>query len=219
MSGLGRGVGLRTSARAAIYFSREVGGGRATRQPGQVRKEAALTSFGTGRRPASHFHRLGSSREARARDRPATGTRSRLPGARAEIPAGELRRPDRPGADGPHADQRFRARPHRAGLDADRRARRRQDDDRPHPRARPQLQDRGQSTRADRRPRGARRSLPRHHGRPPCRRDRDGRRLAHRHRRHPRDHRACATAGLGALQGLHHRRSAHAVDGRPSTAC
>ena len=31
-------------------MSREVGGGRATRQPGQVRKEAALTRFGTGRR-------------------------------------------------------------------------------------------------------------------------------------------------------------------------
>ena len=33
----------------ARYRRREVGGGRATRQPGQVRKEAALTSFGSGR--------------------------------------------------------------------------------------------------------------------------------------------------------------------------
>src|SRR5262245_7178459 len=39
------------------YRDREVGGGRATRQPGQVRKEAALTSSGSGRSSASHpFH-------------------------------------------------------------------------------------------------------------------------------------------------------------------
>src|SRR5581483_11545990 len=43
---------------------REVGSGRATRQPGQVRKEAALTSSGSGRSSASHrIHRL---RHARA---------------------------------------------------------------------------------------------------------------------------------------------------------
>ena len=36
------------------YRKREVGGGRATRQPGQVRKEAALTSSGSGRSSASH---------------------------------------------------------------------------------------------------------------------------------------------------------------------
>src|SRR5262252_7049716 len=36
------------------YWGREVGGGRASRQPGQVRKEAAVTSFRTGRVPASH---------------------------------------------------------------------------------------------------------------------------------------------------------------------
>jgi DNA polymerase-3 subunit gamma/tau len=30
---------------------------------------------------------------------------------------------------------------------------------------------------------------------------------------------ACAMRRFGALQGLHHRRSAHALDGRPSTAC
>src|SRR5215472_12292311 len=38
----------------ARYRGREVGGGRATRQPGQVRKEAALTSSGSGRSSASH---------------------------------------------------------------------------------------------------------------------------------------------------------------------
>jgi hypothetical protein len=37
-------------------------------------------------------------------------------------------RPDRPGADGAHAENAFSIRPHRPGLDADRRARRRQDD-------------------------------------------------------------------------------------------
>src|SRR5213083_1253111 len=33
---------------------REIGSGRATRQPGQVRKEAALTSSGSGRSSVSH---------------------------------------------------------------------------------------------------------------------------------------------------------------------
>ncbi len=57
--------------------------------------------------------------------------------------------------------------------------------------------------------------LPRDRRGPPCRRDRDGRRLAHRRRRHPRlDRRRALSAGLGALQGLHHRRSAHAVEER-----
>jgi len=37
-----------------ICTLREVGGGRAPRQPGQVRKEAAATSFRSGRCPASH---------------------------------------------------------------------------------------------------------------------------------------------------------------------
>ena len=53
-------------------------------------------------------------------------------------------------------------------------------------------------------------------GRPPCRRDGDGRRVEHRRRRHPRrsSTRSHYRAGLGALQGLHHRRSPHAVDQR-----
>src|SRR6476661_3633649 len=38
----------------ARYRKREVGSGRTTRQPGQVRKEAALTSSGSGRSSASH---------------------------------------------------------------------------------------------------------------------------------------------------------------------
>src|SRR3981081_4499022 len=35
--------------------SREIGGGRATRQPGQVRKEAALTRSGSGRSSVSYL--------------------------------------------------------------------------------------------------------------------------------------------------------------------
>src|SRR6478735_3127405 len=34
---------------------REIGGGRATRQPGQVRKEAALTRSGSGRSSVSYL--------------------------------------------------------------------------------------------------------------------------------------------------------------------
>src|SRR4051794_33385735 len=48
------------------YTAREVGGGRATRQPGQVRKEAALASSGSGRLSASHssFRRFVTTRAA-----------------------------------------------------------------------------------------------------------------------------------------------------------
>ena len=35
-------------------LAREVGGGRLSRQPGQIRKEAAVTSSQAGRLPASH---------------------------------------------------------------------------------------------------------------------------------------------------------------------
>src|SRR5437763_16044467 len=35
--------------------AREIGGGRATRQPGQVRKEAALTRSGSGRSSVSYL--------------------------------------------------------------------------------------------------------------------------------------------------------------------
>ena len=59
---------------------------------------------------------------------------------------------------------------------------------------------------------GARRALPGDHGKPARRRDRDGRRLAQRRRRRPPDQRRRALrAGIGPLQGLHHRRSAHAL--------
>ena len=69
--------------------------------------------------------------------------------------------------------------------------------------------------RADDRACRTRPALPGDHGIAPCRCDRDGRRLQHRHRRRARDHRGRALpAGQRALQGLHHRRSAHALEGR-----
>src|SRR6266481_7788878 len=44
---------------------REIGGGRATRQPGQVRKEAALTRSGSGRSSVSYlFFRANRARRA-----------------------------------------------------------------------------------------------------------------------------------------------------------
>ena len=74
--------------------------------------------------------------------------------------------------------------------------------------------------RSDRQDAGARRALPGHHGEPASRRDRDGRGLAQRRRRRPADQRCDPLrAGERALQGLHPRRSAHAVDRRRSTRC
>ena len=52
---------------------RKAGGGRAPRQPGQVRKEAAVTSFGSGRRPV--FRRL--PRQFISRSTPIKGARPR----------------------------------------------------------------------------------------------------------------------------------------------
>src|SRR5712675_1818650 len=44
---------------------REIGGGRATRQPGQVRKEAALTRSGSGRSSVSYlFYQANRARRA-----------------------------------------------------------------------------------------------------------------------------------------------------------
>src|SRR4249920_2294459 len=61
---------------------REIGGGRATRQPGQVRKEAALTRSGSGRSSVSYLffraNRAGSGPcPSRARSFPQAG-RERL---------------------------------------------------------------------------------------------------------------------------------------------
>ena len=68
----------------------------------------------------------------------------------------------------------------------------------------------GQGRADDRALRGLR-GLRRHRRGAACRRAGDGRRLADRRRRHPRDHRRGGVpGGERALQGLHHRRGAHA---------
>ena len=139
--------------------------------------------------------------------------RARLPGAGAQIPPAAVRGPDRPGRDGADARQFFRRQPHPSGLYFHRRARHRQDHDRAHSRPRPQLQPARKNRCAQRRHARDRRPLPGDHGFAPCRRDRDGRSLPHRRRRRARDHRERPLpAGLGAHQGLYHRRSAHAVE-------
>ena len=84
----------------------------------------------------------------------------------------------------------FESRPHPAGLDPHRRARRRQDHDRAHPRARAQLRAaRRLGDRPDHQHAGARRALPGDHGEPASRRDRDGRGLPQRRRRRAPDQR------------------------------
>ena len=124
-----------------------------------------------------------------------------------------LRGSDRPGADGQDARQLLRREPHPSGLHLHRRPRHRQDHDRAHPRPRLQLRLARQGRPAERRHAGTRPPLPGDHGFAPCRRDRDGRGLAHRHRRRARDHRERALpAGLRPHQGLHHRRGPHAVE-------
>src|SRR6476659_9010699 len=53
--GIGDGCAACFPALLAPNRDREIGGGRATRQPGQVRKEAALTSSGSGRSSVSYL--------------------------------------------------------------------------------------------------------------------------------------------------------------------
>src|SRR5579859_2809012 len=76
---------------------REIGGGRATRQPGQVRKEAALTRSGSGRSSVSYlfFERIAG----RAHDRPAVRSFPQKPGERHQIA-------DRPMTDAGAPDQK-----------------------------------------------------------------------------------------------------------------
>ena len=110
--------------------------------------------------------------------------------------------------------ERVRHRPHRSRLHADRRARGRQDHHGAHPLPRAQLRARGRRQ-ADLRHARVRPPLRRDHGRPPSRRAGDGRRLQHRRRQHPRDHRERALqAADGPLQGVPDRRGAHALQGR-----
>ena len=112
--------------------------------------------------------------------------------------------------------ERVRDRPHPAGLGAHRRARRRQDHDGAHPGARAQLRiARRLDQRADHRHADARRALPGDHGEPASRRHRDGRGFPQRRRGRARHQRGDPLrAGVGALQGLYPRRSAHAVGRR-----
>ena len=220
---------------SARYRGREVGGGRTTRQPGQIRKEAALTSTDrVARQPPTQFPRFAWRRRAgalagarglsgwhdeRAREpgrpwfRPGRRAGRRLPRARAQIPPRLVRRPHRPGRHGAHDLERVRDRPHPAGLDPHRRARRRQDHHRPHPRPRAQLRiARRLGHRAHHQDAGDGRALPGHHREPPHRRAGNGRRLPQqRRRRAPDQRRRPLRAGVGALQGLHPRRSAHAL--------
>ena len=153
--------------------ARKAGDGRGPRQTGQVRKEAAVTSFAPGRRPAFRLPAPAGSMEPPLRAR-------RLPGPRPRLPAHPALGADRPGSARPHAEERVRVRPHRPCLPAVRHPRRRQDHDRTDHRPRPQLHRPRRPGRADAR---ALRRLPelRRDRRGPCaRRDRDGRRLADR---------------------------------------
>ena len=238
---------------------REIGGGRATRQPGQVRKEAALTRSGSGRssvsylfssdsrkerlapvcsmtfplfrKPASRDIKCGSidDRRWRARNalkcsgrwssgrfrarRPAGG-RQALSGAGAEIPAVQFRGPDRPGRRGPYRFERVRNRENSAGLDSDRGARGRENHHGPDSGPRAQLRTAGRiSEAADHPHASAGCALPGDHGKPAHGRAGDGRGLPYRRRRRAPDQRQRALcAGQRALQGLHHRRSPHALD-------
>ena len=189
----------------------EAGGGQVPRQPGQVRKEAAVTSFGLGRRSVSHrftpartcrrsIERAGRPPTACSRANTGPATFAELIGQEAMVRT----------LTNAIATGRIAAR-----LHPHRRARRRQDHHRPHHRPRAQLHRPRRQGRPDRRALRRVRALPRHRRGPPCRRDGDGRRLAHRRRRHPRaDRRRALQPGRGALQDLHHRRSAHAVEER-----
>ena len=132
-----------------------------------------------------------------------------LSGPRPQIPSRRFHHPGRPGGDGAHPAQRLRHRPHRARLHAHRRARRRQDHDRPHPRPGAELRRPGRQGRPDGRSLRRLRALHGHHRGPPRRRDRDGRRLAHRRRRHARADRGRALP----------RRSRRATRSTSSTKC
>ena len=119
-----------------------------------------------------------------------------------QVPAADVRGGGRPGSGGADALERDREREDPAGLPLRRAARDREDLDGADPREVDQLQ-----ARADRAPRQHLSRLRRDHERHVPRRDRDGRRLTARNRRHPGDPRPRrAAAGRGPLEGLHPRR-------------
>lgn len=55
-------IGVESGSRPVAYRQREVGGGRVPCQSGQVRKEAATTSFDLGRLSASYFKQARTDR-------------------------------------------------------------------------------------------------------------------------------------------------------------
>ena len=173
---------------------------------GVSRNALAIDSADSGSQDAGRSRRFRSWRPA--------GGRQALSGAGAEIPSLQFRRPDRPGRHGPHRFERVRNRADSAGLDPDRRARGRKNHHRADSRPRAELRTAGRfGEGADHPHAGAGRALPGDHGKPAHGRAGNGRRLPHRRRRRAPDQRQRALcAGQRALQGLHHRRSPHALD-------
>ena len=178
------------SQRQTPYWPRGVGGGRLTRQPGQVRKEAAVTSTSRVAAPAPLPPLPQPALEARLMpttadspnfdSAPAPGAAAPVSGAGAHLSAAAAVRADRARGAGPHAQQRPAQRPRGARLPADRDPRRRQDHDRSDHRPRPQLRRRRRPRPAD--PRAMRRGRAVHHDRrgPSYRRAQDGCRDSHR---------------------------------------
>ena len=123
-----------------------------------------------------------------------------------EVPPAGLLPGSRSGGGRADADERDRARADPSGVPVRRSPRHGQDVARAHPREGAELRAGPDADPRQRVPR-----LPRDRGRNLARRRRDGRGLAARDRRHPRDPRARRpAAGRGALQGLHPRRGAPA---------
>ena len=168
------------------------------------------TCGGRGRRGAL---RCGVSRIRPSRhDR---HTQPRLSGSRPQIPPGNLCRSGRSGCHGAHPEKRVRGRPDCTSLHHDRHPRHRQNHHSADHRQGHELHRPGRKRWPHHRTLRPVRTLRGHHGRPPCRRDGDGRRLPHRRQRYPRDHRQRPLPRrLGPLQDLYHRRGPHALDQR-----
>ena len=221
----GAGSGVGAPPAASMARSRAV----AAREPGQVRKEAALS----GNRQAPRDRRAGAAGDESRRSpglrrgvhgplrsrvappgpvgpAPRRGTLAGAadvrPLALPPPPPAHVRRGGRAGAGGPDAAQRRRAREGPPRLPLRRLARHGQDQHGEDPRGLPELR-----ARADDRAVWRLRFLPGDLLGDLARRDRDGRRLAQRRRRCPgaaRERRL--RAGVRASQGLHSRRGAHA---------
>ena len=234
---------MRAARRMHDMLTREVGGGRAPRQPGQVRKEAAATSFRSGRLfglpPSTQGRRGGRSpsaahvRPVRGRSAPADGRRrppvrgcSATPLPEAAARRGRrayrvLARKYRPTRFNDLIGQEAMVRTLRNAFAADRVA---------HAFMLTGVRGVGKTTTARIIARALNCTGPDGSGGPtadPCGvcancvailADRhpdvtgDGRRLPHRRRRRPRNHRGDAVpADAGADESVHRRRSPHAV--------